>query len=118
MLFQPFRRLHGHKGVLASQLDHTLVITVFRNLSADERMAKAPQLEAVEIADESVHQLWPGARMRPDAMKRQLLQDALTVAIFAQRGARPRHAGRSRYASASTISGGFPDRLPHRFNNA
>ena len=69
-----------------AELNHTIVITRFRNLAADQCLPQAAQLVAIQIADEVVHD--PGRRRRrgADAMQEELLEHLRSIAEGHHRG--------------------------------
>src|SRR5262245_21064047 len=56
-LFHPRVRAEGHERISPAQRDHAVVIADSRDLLANQPVAQPPQLEAVEVVDEVVHEL-------------------------------------------------------------
>ena len=61
-MFEKLVRLQRYERIFAPQIDDTIVVTHLRNLLPHQPIAKAPELEAIEVADEFVHQLRPRGR--------------------------------------------------------
>lgn len=78
--------LQRDQRVLAAQVHDTIEIARLRNLSADEAIAQATQLEAIQIADEFVYELgscrWHGV----NAVSPELFEHILPIAIRHGRG--------------------------------
>src|SRR5215203_1885244 len=78
--------LQGHKGVFVAKFHNTIVVAHLRDFLAHQAIAQPPQLEAIEVADELVHDLRPGGGRRLDSVPRQLIEHLGAIAIRRHRG--------------------------------
>ena len=78
--FQPFRRTHRDDAIPLPQLDDTAEVFALRKFLRQQPVAQPPQLVAIQIADEFVHQLRRGPRRGPRAMLQELVENRGAVA--------------------------------------
>ena len=103
-------RFQRHERIQAPQRHHSIEIAVLRDFVLDQAVAQATKLEAIEVADELVHELWSSRTGRTHAVSLELLEDIGTITIRRhRREADPvRQSERRRNMRASVNSGGSP----------
>jgi len=78
--------LERDEWVLAAKFHDAIVVTRLRDFLAHQAIAQAPQLEAIEVANELVHHLRPGGGRGLNSVARQLLEHVGAIAIRRHRG--------------------------------